>query len=64
MRRFKNNYAEIPHPYMVEVYVAVDWSEALSCTESAEGFLYAGRHGEGARLELAFSRYEVYEEKI
>jgi hypothetical protein len=38
MRRFKNNYAKIPHPYMVEVYVAVDGSEALSCTQSAEGF--------------------------
>jgi len=54
----------ILHPYTVEVYVAVDGSEAcLSLTSSKT---YCARDGSvrEVKLELEFSRYETYEEKI
>ena len=54
----------ILHPYMVEVYVAVDGSEA--CLSLNPPKAYCTRDGavKETRLELAFSRYETYEEKI
>ena len=54
----------ILHPYMVEVYVAVDGSEA--CLSLAASKAYCARDGSvrEVKLELEFSRYEVYEEKI
>ncbi len=53
-----------PHPYMVEVYVAVDGSEA--CLAPNQLKAYCARNGvaKERRLELEFKRYEVYEEKI
>ncbi len=36
----------------------------MSISKSAEGFLRAGRSLREVRLELEFSRYETYEEKI
>jgi hypothetical protein len=71
MRRFpwmveviKQRPMNILHPYMVEVYVASDGSEAcLSLTSSKA---YCARDGavKEVRLELEFSRYETYEEKM
>jgi hypothetical protein len=54
----------ILHPYAVEVYVARDGSEAcLSLTSSKA---YCARNGSvrEVKLELEFSRYETYEDKI
>jgi hypothetical protein len=51
-------------PYMVEVYVARDGSEA--CLSLNPPKVFCARDGavKEMRLELAFSRYEVYEGKI
>jgi len=52
------------HPYMVEVYVAVDGSEA--CLSLNQLRTYCAQNGAvgKARLELEFSRYDVYEGRI
>jgi len=53
-----------PHPYMVEAYVAGDGSEAcLSLNQLRTYCARGGAVGE-ARLELEFSRHEVYEGRI
>jgi len=54
----------ILHPYMVEVYVAVDGSEA--CLSLAASKAYCAQDGvvKETKLELEFKRYETYEEKI
>ena len=54
----------ILHPYMVEVYVAVDGSEA--CLSLAASKAYCAQNGavKEVKLELEFKRYETYEEKI
>ncbi len=54
----------ILHPYMVEVYVAVDGSEACLSLNPPQAFCAQDGAVKEVRLELAFSRYEVYEEKI
>jgi intein-encoded DNA endonuclease-like protein len=54
----------ILHPYTVEVYVARDGSNVcLSLTSSKA---YCARDGSvrEVKLELEFSRYETYEDKI
>jgi phage protein U len=53
-----------PHPYLVEVYVAVDGSEV--CLSLNQLKAYCARNGavREVKLELEFSRYEVYEERI
>jgi len=53
-----------PHPYMVEVYVARDESEACLALNQLKA--YCARNGAvgAVKLELEFSRYEPYEEKI
>ncbi len=52
------------HPYAVEVYVARDGSEA--CLSLNPPKAYCARDGsvKETRLELEFSRYKTYEEKI
>jgi len=54
----------ILHPYTVEVYVAKDGSE--TCLSLNPPKAYCARDGavKETRLELAFSRYETYEDKI
>ena len=54
----------ILHPYTVEVYVTRDGSEA--CISLSQSKAYCAQNGavKEMRLELAFSRYEVYEGKI
>ena len=53
-----------PHPYLAEVYVAVDGSEA--CLSLNQLKTYCARDGavKETKLELEFKRYEVYEDKI
>jgi hypothetical protein len=50
----------ILHPYMVEVYVAVDESEA--CISLSRSKAYCGQNGAAreVKLELEFKRYETY----
>ncbi len=54
----------ILHPYMVEVYVAKDGSEACLSLNPPTAFCARGGAVREVRLELAFSRYEVYEGRI
>ncbi len=53
-----------PHPYMVEVYAAIDGSEAYLSLIPPKA--YCARDGavREARLELVFSRFEPYEDKL
>jgi hypothetical protein len=53
-----------PHPYLIEVYVAMDGSEV--CLSLNQLKTYCARDGvvREVKLELEFKRYEVYEEKI
>ncbi len=54
----------ILHPYTVQVYVARDRSGA--CLSLTPPKAYCAQNGAAreTRLELAFSRYEVYEGKV
>jgi hypothetical protein len=49
---------------MVEVYVAKDWSEACLSLNPPKAFCARDGAVKEVKLELEFSRYEVYEEKI
>jgi hypothetical protein len=52
------------HPYMVEVYVARDGSEACISSNPPQAFCAQDGSVREVRLELEFKRYEVYEEKM
>jgi acetone carboxylase gamma subunit len=54
----------ILHPYMVEVYVARDGSEACISLTSSKAFCARNGAVRETRLELEFKRYETYEEKM
>jgi len=54
----------ILHPYMVEVYVARDGSEACLSLNPPKAFCAQNGAVRAVKLELAFSRYESYEDKI
>jgi hypothetical protein len=54
----------ILHPYMVEVYVARDGSEACISLTSSKAFCAQNGSVREVRLELEFKRYETYEEKM
>jgi hypothetical protein len=54
----------ILHPYMVEVYVAVDGSETCLSLTSLKAFCTQNGAVKEVKLELEFKRYETYEEKI
>ncbi len=64
MEVVKQRPMNILHPYMVEIYEAVDGSEA--CLSLTPPKAYCARDGVAreTRLELAFSQYKTYEEKI
>jgi hypothetical protein len=71
MRRFpwmvevvRQRPMSILHPYMVEVYVAVDGSEACFSLTSLKAFCAQNGAIRETRLELEFKQYETYEEKI
>jgi hypothetical protein len=53
----------ILHPYTVEVYVAVDGSEACMSLNPPKAFCARDGAVREARLELESSRYETYEDK-
>ncbi len=54
----------ILHPYMVEVYVTRDGSETCLSLNPPKAFCAQKGAVRETRLELEFSRYETYEEKI
>jgi hypothetical protein len=54
----------ILHPYMAEVYVARDESEACLSLNQLKTFCARGGTVKETTLALEFSRYEVYEDKI
>ena len=60
----KQRPMNILHPYTVEVYVAVDGSEA--CLSLAASKAYCAQDGaeKEVKLELEFKRYETYEDKL
>jgi hypothetical protein len=60
----KQRPMSILHPYMVEVYVTRDGSEACLSLNPPKAFCTQNGAVREVRLELAFSRYETYEEKI
>jgi hypothetical protein len=54
----------ILHPYTVEVYVARDGSEACLSLTSSNAFCARNGTVREVKLELEFSRYETYGDKI
>jgi hypothetical protein len=71
MRRFpwmveviRQRPMSILHPYMVEVYVAKDGSEACISLTSSKAFCAQNGAVREVKLELEFKRYETYEDKI
>ena len=52
------------HPYTVEVYVAVDGSEACLSLTSSKAYCAQNGAVREVKLELEFSRYETYGDKI
>jgi hypothetical protein len=54
----------ILHPYTVEVYAAVDRSEACLSLTSSKAYCAQNGAVRETKLELEFKRYEVYEEKM
>ncbi len=54
----------ILHPYMVEVYVTRDGSEACLSLNLSKVFCTRDGSVKETKLELVFSRYETYEDKI
>jgi hypothetical protein len=52
------------HPYAVEVYVARDGSDVCLSLTSSKAYCAQDGAVKEVKLELAFSRYEVYEEKM
>jgi hypothetical protein len=54
----------IIHPYTVEVHVARDESEACLSLNPPKAFCARDGVAREVKLELTFSRYETYEEKI
>jgi hypothetical protein len=60
----RRNPMSILHPYMVEVYVTKDGSEACISLTSSKAFCAQNGAVKEMRLELVFSRYETYEDKI
>ena len=54
----------ILHPYMIEVYVARDGSEACISLTSSKAFCARDGAVKEAKLVLEFSRYKVYKEMI
>jgi len=60
----RRNPMSILHPYMVEVYVTKDGSEACLSLNPPKAYCAQNGAVKEMRLELEFKRYEVYEEKM
>jgi hypothetical protein len=54
----------ILHPYMAEVYVTRDGSETRPSLDTPKAYCAQNDAVREVRLELAFSRYETYEDKM
>jgi len=54
----------ILHPYAVEVYVTKDGSEACLSLNPSKAFCAQKGAVNEVKLELEFSRYETYEDRI
>ncbi len=54
----------ILHPYMIEVYMAKDGSEACLSLNPPNAFCARDGAVKEVRLELEFKRYEIYENEI
>jgi len=54
----------ILHPYMIEVYVTRDGSETCLSLNPPKAFCARDGAMKETRLELEFSRYETYKEKM
>jgi hypothetical protein len=54
----------ILHPYMIEVYMTKDGSEVCISLNPPKALCAQNGAVRETRLELAFSRYETYEDKI
>ena len=71
MRRFpwmvevvRQRPMSILHPYMIEVYMTKDGSEACLSLNPPKAYCAQNGAVREVRLELEFSRYETYEEKM
>jgi hypothetical protein len=53
-----------PHPYLVEVYVARDESEACLSLNQLKAYCAKDGAVKEVKLKLEFRRYEVYEDRI
>jgi hypothetical protein len=60
----KQRPMNILHPYMIEAYVAKDGSEVCLSLNPPNAFCARDGAVRETRLELEFSRYEVYEDRI
>ncbi|MFZ8811603.1 MAG: hypothetical protein ACO2PN_26315 [Pyrobaculum sp.] len=60
----KQRLMSILHPYMVDVYVARDGPEACLSLNPPKAFCARDGAVREVRLELEFSRYETYEDRI
>jgi hypothetical protein len=54
----------ILHPYMIEVYIAKDGSEACLSLNPPKAFCARDGAVKEAKLELEIKRYETYEDKM
>jgi hypothetical protein len=60
----KQRPMNILNPYMVEVYVTRDGSEACLSLNPPKAYCAQNGAVKDVRLETEFSRYETYEDKI
>jgi len=60
----KQRPMSILHPYVVEVYVARDGSDVCLSLTSSKAYCAQNGSVREVKLELEFSRYETYEDKI
>jgi hypothetical protein len=60
----KQRPMNILHPYMIEVYIAKDGSEACFSLNPPKAFCAQNGAVKESKLELEFKRYETYKDKI
>jgi hypothetical protein len=60
----RRNPMSVLHPYMIEVYMTKDGSEACLSLNPPNAFCARDGAVKETRLELEFKRFETYEDKI
>ncbi len=60
----RRNPMSVLHPYMIEVYMTKDGSEACLSLDPPNAFCARDGAVKETRLELEFKRYEAYEDKM